>query len=302
MKNQIIPSANFHLWEPCNFRCGFCFATFKDVKQTVLPKGHLPKEQVLQVVAQLADFGFEKINFAGGEPTLCPWLFELAQLAKSKGMTTAIISNGSRMDDAFLKKMQGALDWIGISVDSLLPETNRLSGRFGGRLIPDRKFYETLCSKIKDAGYLLKINTVVHRLNKDEVINNFIDRVKPLRWKILQMLPVKGQNDQHAEKFAITIDDYFHFLRQNIVTNHITETVKEDNGLMTSSYIMVDPAGRFFDNAKFKHHYSSPILEVGVEKALKEIEFDTDRFLERGGLYNWSTSRQLPNGLIRIPI
>ena len=31
------PSVNFHLWEPCNMRCRFCFATFQDVKQTVLP-------------------------------------------------------------------------------------------------------------------------------------------------------------------------------------------------------------------------------------------------------------------------
>lgn len=36
-----------------------------------MPKGHLPKEQAMQVIKLLAESGFEKITFAGGEPTLC---------------------------------------------------------------------------------------------------------------------------------------------------------------------------------------------------------------------------------------
>lgn len=78
----MIPSVNYHLWEPCNMRCKFCFATFQDVKHSILPKGHLPKEQAIEVILQLAEIGFEKITFAGGEPTLCPWLPELIATAK----------------------------------------------------------------------------------------------------------------------------------------------------------------------------------------------------------------------------
>ena len=63
-------------------RCRFCFATFQDVKQTVLPRGHLPREQAIAVVEQLAAAGFDKITFAGGEPTLCPWIGELIERAK----------------------------------------------------------------------------------------------------------------------------------------------------------------------------------------------------------------------------
>ena len=38
-----IPSVNFHLWKPCNMKCRFCFATFQDIGQEALPKGHLPR-------------------------------------------------------------------------------------------------------------------------------------------------------------------------------------------------------------------------------------------------------------------
>ena len=67
-----ISSVNFHLWKPCNMKCRFCFATFQDVGQDDLPKGHMPRKECLAVVEALAKAGFDKINFAGGEPTLCP--------------------------------------------------------------------------------------------------------------------------------------------------------------------------------------------------------------------------------------
>ena len=75
--NSFIPSVNFHLWEPCNMKCKYCFATFKDVKQSILPKGHLPKAEAIEIVKELAEYGFKKITFAGGEPTLCKWLPDL---------------------------------------------------------------------------------------------------------------------------------------------------------------------------------------------------------------------------------
>ena len=59
---QIIPSVNFHLWEPCNMKCGFCFAKFQDVKKNILPKGHLPKDKAIGVIKSLADFATNAFN------------------------------------------------------------------------------------------------------------------------------------------------------------------------------------------------------------------------------------------------
>ena len=59
-----IPSVNYHLWRPCNMKCEFCFATFQDINPQILPKGHLGRENSLNVVQTLAGAGFQKINFA----------------------------------------------------------------------------------------------------------------------------------------------------------------------------------------------------------------------------------------------
>jgi radical S-adenosyl methionine domain-containing protein 2 len=56
---------------------------------------------------------------------------------------------------------------------------------------------------------------------------------------------------------------------------------------MTGSYIMVDPAGRFFDNLKGQYTYSEPILEVGIDKAFSQVTRDYKKFIDRGGKYDW---------------
>jgi organic radical activating enzyme len=44
---------------------------------------------------QSAESGLGKITFAGGEPTLCPWLHDLIAIAKKTGMVTMLVTNGS---------------------------------------------------------------------------------------------------------------------------------------------------------------------------------------------------------------
>jgi len=288
-ENQFIPSVNFHLWEPCNMRCKFCFATFQDVKQTILPKGHLPKEEAIEVVKRIAAFGFQKITFAGGEPTLCQWLPELIATAKSLGMTTNIVTNGSKLTDVFLEANRKNLDWIAISIDSLNPETNLKIGRAitGSRPL-SLEYYEALIEKVKELGYGLKINTVVNSANLHETMVDFIRQSKPLRWKILQAIPIKGQNDENISEFLISNAEFEEFVQRHHEVESDTKLVAEPEHLIKGSYIMVDPAGRFFDNTSDGYRYSSKILEVGCAEALKEVESDFSKFLDRGGLYPFS--------------
>ena len=124
-----IPSVNFHLWKPCNMQCRFCFATFQDVERDALPKGHLPREDSLAVVEALAEAGFGKINFAGGEPTLCPWLPDLIRRSKELDVTTSIVTNGSYITPEWLDRVDGCLNWAAVSIDTLDPEKLIRMGR-----------------------------------------------------------------------------------------------------------------------------------------------------------------------------
>lgn len=286
--SYFIPSINFHLWEPCNMRCKFCFARFQDVKNSVLPAGHLPREQAVEVVKQVAAAGFEKITFAGGEPLLCPWLPELIKVAKQSGLTTMIVTNGSLITRSFLFRNRQYLDWVAISIDSLNPETNLSAGRaMGGKRPLTEDFYRNIVQLVKDFGYGLKINTVVSSLNCNEKIHEFINMANPERWKIMQVLPIVGQNDKHIENLEISDLQFAEYINRNSFVNENIRLVAEYSNQMTGSYVMIDPAGRLFDNTNSQHKYSESILECGIHEALKQVNYDSEKFLLRGGVYEW---------------
>lgn len=283
-----IPSANYHLWKPCNMKCGFCFATFQDIQRDILPKGHLDQENSISVVESLALAGFRKINFAGGEPTLCPWLPDLINRARELDLTTSLVTNGSCINAEWLDRVHGSLDWVALSIDSVDPNTLLRIGRTTRSGPMSEQDYLDAIGVLGEYGVRLKINTVVTRANLHENITDFIIEAHPERWKLLQVLPVEGQNDRTVNSYLISAGEFDHYVQNSRrVEEYGIRVVPEGNDLMTGSYVMVDPAGRFFDNVAGSHTYSRPILDVGVEGALKDVSVDAAKFLARDGLYDW---------------
>lgn len=287
MNNQPIPSVNYHLIRPCNMSCKYCFATFNDSKKD-FPKGMLSKNESLNLIDRLVKTGFEKITFAGGEPTLVKWLPDLIRRAKAGGLTTMIVSNGSMLTKEYLAGLKGALDWVTISIDSVVAATNEKIGRQSRHSLPDENYYQGLVDRIREAGFRLKINTVVSSKNYKERLGNFIAQAKPERWKIFQVLPIKGQNDKYMDKMTVTQEQFNTFLRNHQdVEKSGVKIIPEDNEVMQGSYVMIDPAGRFFDNFDGRLKYSAEILEVGVKKALQQVRVDSEKFFRRDGVYAW---------------
>jgi radical S-adenosyl methionine domain-containing protein 2 len=286
-------------------RCRFCFATFQDVKQTVLPRGHLPRDQALDVVEKLAAAGFDKITFAGGEPTLCPWLGELIERAKQRGLTTMLVTNGSRLLAQGWMDTHGAhLDWVVLSIDSANPSTHERLGRSiagqVGRALPG-EHYLAIASELRRRNVRLKVNTVVTAENEAEDMADLLIDLRPERWKVLQVLPVGGQNDEKVE--ALLIDELTfrrYCARHQRVADAGIRLIPEDNEDMTGSYAMVDPAGRFFDNTAGHYRYSRSILSVGVADAWQDIRFDSQCFEDRGGVYDWRGTEAKPLVQLRL--
>jgi radical S-adenosyl methionine domain-containing protein 2 len=281
------PSVNFHLWQPCNMSCRGCFARFHDVRSSVLPKGHLPREQAISVVEKLAA-RFCKITFAGGEPTLCPWLGDMMGAARRAGATTMLVTNGSRLDGALLDALAPSMDWLALSIDSSDPAVHERLGRRTGRGALATDTYLEIAARARALGCKVKVNTVVNAENVHEDMAELLVRLRPDRWKLLQVLPVEGQNDDTVGPLLIEAPAFRGFVeRHRLLLGDLVESAVEDNTAMTGSYAMVDPAGRFFDNTAGHHTYSRPILDVGLDEAWRDVTFLMDRFVARGGEYAW---------------
>ena len=63
-----VTTVNYHLLKSCNMHCGFCFAPFSDLP--LRSANYLPQDDSILLISLIAQAGFRKFNFAGGEPTL----------------------------------------------------------------------------------------------------------------------------------------------------------------------------------------------------------------------------------------
>jgi radical S-adenosyl methionine domain-containing protein 2 len=278
----VIPSVNFFLTGACNMRCKFCFAP----PQVYPPIGRAGIESVID---ECASIGIQKITFVGGEPLLYPFLPSTISYAKDAGLTTCVVTNGSLLTHTWLSDNAAKLDWLGMSVDSLSPAANIRSGRAVTGKPVTADHYRSMAIAAKELSIKLKVNTTVSAWTWMEDLSTFIKDVQPDRWKIFQALSISGLNSHHTEDFAVTRAQFENFVMRHQHLSGTTTMVAETTEDMTESYLMISPSGRFFDNAGGKYRYSRPILEVGISEALSDISADRDRFLKRGGKYEWGS-------------
>lgn len=248
---------NLHILEACNFKCRQCFSKF-GTKET------LPVEDWKKIVDNcIAGADVAEFNIAGGEPMLYPGLVELVQYIRDKGVKVSLITNGSLMDEEWIKSYAGMYETIGFSVDSLNDETNKKIGRCdrSGKTIHAGRIVE-LCELIRKyaPGCRIKINTVVSALNKDEVMSDFIDEIAADRWKILRMKPFQYGSFSNLD-IQVSNEEFEEFVERNrgrkgkedgVTAEAGTETARRKIVVepdMKASYVLIDSNGCLLDNA-----------------------------------------------------
>jgi radical S-adenosyl methionine domain-containing protein 2 len=274
--NHIMPCVNWHITNKCNFNCIYCFARFHTIQ------GMLPKKVALQI---LKDLGVEKINIAGGEPLLYPHLLDIVKESKRCDLTVALISNGSLLTEARLRSFRRYVDWIGLSLDSCDEAIQHILGR--GALKHVSKTIQK-AALIKSFGFGLKINTVVTKLNSHEDMRPLIRQIDPDRWKVFQVMERQGENDQHIQELLVTNDEFTDYsLRNNLILGNGTTPKFECNDDMRTSYLMLDPLGRFFHSAAGPIEYikTNPL---NLKESKQGLVFDYLAFMKRGGIYDWN--------------
>jgi len=296
MSNDTPPIAvNWHLEAYCNYGCRFCYAPLTE--QRLMPR--LSEEEGTSMIEDLSSSGVEKINFVGGEPMLHPHLEAWIVASKSCGLTTSIVSNGTRMTEGWLTKMRPHLDWLGLSIDASNDEMHALMGRglkgeitsgFSRHLERSTKVWEIA----RRLGYGLKLNTVVTSVNSDDDMSELVGFLKPHRWKIFKVLRIEGENDGRVEPLLISQEQFEKYMarhRRYLQDFEGTQIVSEDNEDMLGTYAMIDPQGMVYTNLHSRYHYSKQSVgDIGFLAAWAQVMdgFSNIGFEKRGGKWNWS--------------
>lgn len=281
---------NFHMTEACNYRCGFCYATWQDHK--LGRELHRQPGHVHALIDALAGYflqpnplqsatGYQsvRLNFAGGEPLLLGDRFlEAVNAAGMAGFKTSIITNGHFLDEATLEALVPRLSILGISCDAIDPGLQDAIGRVdrqGRRLTGERLIRIFRQARHLNPAIQLKMNTVVNIHNWQDDLNAFVTEAAPDKWKLLRVLPV------HGGEAAITEEQFQAYCDRH--REHAARLFPEDNVSMTESYLMVNPEGRFYQNGSAGNGYvmSESVLMASVGQALAQIRFNPETFRRR---------------------
>ena len=120
-------------------------------------------------------------------------------------------------------------------------------------------------------------------------MNDLVARLQPHRWKVFQVLPIDGENNDHWDELEISKRRFDAWVTRH---QHLNPVV-ESTDLMTGSYCMLDGKLRFYNNVGGKFLRSAPIPQVGIDVAWRQNceSFDASTFETRGGIWDWEVSQ-----------
>ncbi|WP_394747717.1 GTP 3',8-cyclase MoaA [Spongiimicrobium salis] len=183
----------------CNLRCFYCMP-----KEGIPyePKAHLLSyEEITRLLTVLADLGFKKVRFTGGEPFLRKDFMQLlentAQLAAYDSIN--ITSNGTLLQKHIPKLKELGIQKINLSIDSLD------KARF--HKITRRDDFDKVIDtfhKLLDADFKLKLNAVImHGINTQDIIPLAqLAEKYPVDVRFIEEMPFNGGYKENLKMYS----------------------------------------------------------------------------------------------------
>ena len=278
MNKERINVFNFHLTNACNYHCSYCFGKFQTNETLTFEKACLVVDNIARYF-RAKGIVDGRINLAGGEPLLYPYLDKLIEYIYSSNIKVSLVTNGSLLTKERVYSWKGKVDCIGLSVDSALEQTNKAIGRCcKDDCVLKKETLVALAKSIKENGIKLKINTVVSRLNINEDMRELYKDLQADRLKFFQMQIVNGVNDQ-ARKNQIGREEFRAFCQKH--QRYGKEVVFEGFGTMENSYLMIDPKGRFLLNDGGIYKSYGDCLKEELLVIMKSVPFNNEKFGKR---------------------
>lgn len=164
-----VKQVQVHLTNRCNLRCTHCY-----MDSGVTRVGERPLSQWLDLLDKISErWPHVFVAFSGGEPLVSQSLFPLLERASERGIKTAILTNGLRLDEPTVSRLDGLLDVCAVSLDGLSAATHDLirgEGTFEKTIAALRRMGPMMFRKV--------LNITVLQHNKDEIetgLRPFVD-------------------------------------------------------------------------------------------------------------------------------
>jgi radical SAM protein with 4Fe4S-binding SPASM domain len=151
-----------HLTDACNLRCLYCYnAKARHQSPGGKKKRSLSSPQWRLVIKEAAKLQAKDVVFTGGEPLCHQDACDLALYAKSEGLKTTLLTNGTLIDAPISQRIAKAFDTVVVSLDSQIKEEHE-------HLRPGAPFesvIEGIRNLVESRVSSLAIRPVINRVN-----------------------------------------------------------------------------------------------------------------------------------------
>lgn len=193
----------WEITQKCNLNCPYC--------RRESYSSSLSLEESFQIVDSITKDYLPLLIFSGGEPLLHPDFFSIAAYARNKGLTCALATNATLLDESLAQKIK-SLDFhrVAVSLDGASKEINdalRTEGSFL-KVLRGIQF-------LRVQGIALQINTTVTRRNVKEIpaIHNLCLDLGIKAWHIFAFVPV-GCGVSIPKEERLSAEEYENFLNE----------------------------------------------------------------------------------------
>ena len=145
----------------CPLHCPYC----SNPLEMIRAEGELATDDWKRVFTQARALGVLQLGLSGGEPMIRKDLEELATHARSLGLYSTLVTSGLGLTRARAERLREAgLEHIQVSIQDADPETaERIAG------VSSVKQKRAAVAIVKELGFALSINVVLHRANLDRI-------------------------------------------------------------------------------------------------------------------------------------
>ncbi len=157
---------DFSLTRYCNLACEYCFYAHE-----MQNRDDLKLDEWLRFIRELGSLAVRKVTLSGGEVFLRKDLWEIIDALVENRMRYSILSNGTLLTDAVLRKFdvnrrRERLNYIQVSIDGSCPEIHDKSRGKGS-------FEKAIAGlkRLKAAGFPVSTRVTVNRYNVDDLEN-----------------------------------------------------------------------------------------------------------------------------------
>ena len=165
--------------------------------------------------------------------------------AHKNGIKNNLITNGRLLDIERINEMEGYIDYITFSLDSLDNKVNEILGRGKNHANHIIKLLDYIVDNKKNIK--IKLNSIVTKINLENIkeVTKIAKKYPFERWKIFKFLPLRSKARENEKDFIIDDNKYEELIKYIKKQKNIckVEECKEEE--IQLNYLLINPTGDF---------------------------------------------------------